>query len=263
MAFHGSPGTGSFFAPRSDTAAGSGVRLIAPDRPGYGHSTFHPARSYETWTRDVAQLAEHLGVERFSVIGHSSGGPNAAACARWLGDRLAGCAIVSGWAPPEAHIPKDGVARLYRIGQRLALIAPRPMGVLSQAGLRQGQHAPDQAIKWMRRRLPICDAAVTDRGDIAAAIRADVIRPLSATAGRASVQDITLERRPWGFQLEDITVPVHVWHGDTDRNVPIANGTYQADTIPDAAFHGLPYEGHWLIFNHFAEILAAAIQGRT
>ncbi len=263
IAFHGSPGTGSFFSPQSETAAGKGVRLIAPDRPGYGNSTFHPARSYETWTRDVAQLADHLGVDRFSVVGHSSGGPNAAACARWLGDRLVGCVIVSGWAPPEAHISKEGMARPYRIGQRLSLLVPRLMGVLSQAGLRQGQHAPDQTIKWMRRRLPACDVAVTERSDIAVAIRADVTRPLSATAGRASVQDVTLERRPWGFRLEDITIPVHVWHGDADRNVLIANGRYQADTLPDATLHDVPDEGHWLIFNHFTEILDAAIEGRT
>ena len=137
------------------------------------------------------------------------------------------------------------------------------MGALSQAGLRQGQRAPDRAIKWMRRRLPACDVNVTERSDIALAIRADMTRPLSATAGRASVQDVTLEQRPWGFRLEDITTPVHVWHGDADHNVPIANGTYQADRIPVSTFHEAPDEGHWLIFNHFVEIIDAATEGRT
>ncbi len=114
----------------------------------------------------------------------------------------------------------------------------------------------------MRRRLPVCDVVVTERSDIALAIRADVTRPISATEGRASVQDVTLERRPWGFRLEDIKISVHVWHGNADRNVLIANGTYQADTIPDATFHDVPDEGHWLIFNHFTEILDAAIAAR-
>ncbi len=111
----------------------------------------------------------------------------------------------------------------------------------------------------MRRTLPACDVAVIEHPDIAVAVRADLARPLSATAGRAGVQDVTLEQRPWGFRLEDIKVPVHVWHGDADRNVLIAHGTYQADTIPDATFHRLPGEGHWLIFSHFTEILDAAI----
>jgi pimeloyl-ACP methyl ester carboxylesterase len=95
--------------------------------------------------------------------------------------------------------------------------------------------------------------------DIAIAVRADLTRPLSATAGRAGVQDVRLERRPWGFRLEDIECPVHVWHGEADRNVLIAHGAYQANAIPDATFHRLPDEGHWLVFSHFTEILDAAI----
>jgi pimeloyl-ACP methyl ester carboxylesterase len=66
--FHGSPGTCHHFAGLAEVAARKGVRLIAPDRPGYGHSTYHPARSYESWARDVGQLADHLGIDRFAVF---------------------------------------------------------------------------------------------------------------------------------------------------------------------------------------------------
>jgi len=174
-----------------------------------------------------------------------------------LGDRLAGCAIVSGLAPPEAHISKAGMLRSNRIGQRLSAIAPRLMGVLFQAGLRQAQRAPDRALAWMHRTLPPCDVAVIECPEIDAAMRADLTRPLSATTGRAGVQDLTLERHPWGFRLDDIKVPVHVWHGDADRNVLVASGIYLADTIPGATFHLMPGEGHLLIFSHFSEILDA------
>ena len=139
--------------------------------------------------------------------------------------RLLGCAIMSGWAPPEAHISRDGMVRTNRIGQGLSVTAPRLMGVLFEAGLRQAQRAPDQGIAWMRRTLSSCDVAVMEHPDIAVAVRADLTRPLSATAGRAGVQDVRLERRPWGFRLEDIEAPVHVWHGEADRNVLIAHGT--------------------------------------
>src|SRR5207244_1627588 len=122
LALHGSPGSGYDFAGLSETAAGRGVRLIAVDRPGYGLSTFDPARSYESGARDIGELADHFGLDRFAVIGHSSGGPNAAACARFLGDRLIGCAIVSGPAPPEAGISKRGVMRQNRIAQRLQVM---------------------------------------------------------------------------------------------------------------------------------------------
>ena len=66
LAFHGSPGTRYHFASLTDVAARKGARLIAPDRPGYGHSTYDPARSYESWARDVGQLTDHLGIDRFA-----------------------------------------------------------------------------------------------------------------------------------------------------------------------------------------------------
>ena len=163
VAFHGSPGTRHFFVPLAEVAARKGVRLIAPDRPGYGHSTYHPNRTFETWARDVARLVDHLGVDRFAVVGHSSGGPTAAGCARFLSDRLLGCAIVSGPAPPEATVSKHGMLRTNQMAQRFAPIAPRLTGFLFEAGLRQGQRAPDKALAWMSRTLPPCDTVVIER----------------------------------------------------------------------------------------------------
>jgi pimeloyl-ACP methyl ester carboxylesterase len=255
VAFHGSPGSGYDFGGVSDTAAGKGVRLIAVDRPGYGLSTFDPARSYESGTRDIGELADHLGLDRFAVIGHSSGGPNAAACARFLSDRLTGCAIVSGPAPPEAEISKREVMRQNRIAQRLQVMAPRLMSAAWRAGLRQAQRAPDKALAYLRRTLPASDVAVIERPDIAAGLRAAFARPVSRTAGRAAVQDIQVEHRPWGYRLGDVAMSVQVWHGDADRNVVVANGRYQATEIPGSTLHEMHGEGHWLIYSRFDEIL--------
>lgn len=255
MAFHGSGGTRHHFASQADVAAGKGVRLIAPDRPGYGHSTYDPRRTYETWTCDVARLADHLGLERFAVLGHSAGGPNAAACARFLGDRLVGCAVVSGFAPPDAKVSMQGTLRINRILQRVSPVAPRLTTLVFSAEMRQAQRAPDRALIWMSRILPACDSAVIARPEVRTAVRADLVRQPSPTAARAATQDTSLEQRPWGFNLSDIEMDVHVWHGDLDRNAVIGHGIHQANEIPHATLHRLPQEGHWLIFEHFDEIL--------
>ena len=78
---------------------------------------------------------------------------------------------------------------------------------------------------------------------------------MSSTAGRAAIQDLVLELRPWGFRLRDISLPAHVWHGNLDRNVLVESGTYQATEIPNATLHRLPHEGHWLVYSHFDDIL--------
>jgi pimeloyl-ACP methyl ester carboxylesterase len=110
-------------------------------------------------------------------------------------------------------------------------------------------------LEWIERTLPPCDVAVISRPDIRAAVHSELARPLSSTTGRATVQDIQLERRPRGFALQDIAMPVHVWHGRLDCNVLLANGLHQAKEIHGAILHEIPDAGHWLHYDHFDEIL--------
>ncbi len=255
VALHGSPGSHSNFAPVADVAAREGVRLIAVDRPGYGHSTFNPRRTYERSAADVGELADHLMLEDFGVLGWSSGGPNALSCAHYLPSRVSGCAIVSGPAPPEGNVSAVGTKRANRLAKRLEVLAPGLMSPLFQAALQQGRRSPENSLTWMLRHLPSCDARVIERPEVRAHWVADIARPVSSTAGRAAVQDIGMEARPWGFDLREIAGPVHVWHGDADDTVPFANGIYQADMIPQATLRRIPGEGHWLIYEHFAEIV--------
>jgi pimeloyl-ACP methyl ester carboxylesterase len=58
-----------------DAFAGLDVRVVFPDRPGYGGSSSQPGRHREDWPSDVAALADRLGVERFAVMGVSGVGP--------------------------------------------------------------------------------------------------------------------------------------------------------------------------------------------
>ncbi len=88
MFFHGTPGSrvmARFAAPK---AREMGVRLIAPERPGFGLSDFKPQRQLLDWAEDVRELAEVLNLERFAVAGVSGGGPYVAACAWKMPARL-------------------------------------------------------------------------------------------------------------------------------------------------------------------------------
>jgi pimeloyl-ACP methyl ester carboxylesterase len=55
--------------------AAAGVHLVTIDRPGYGRSDHQPGRTVLDWPTDVQELAETLGLARFAVVAHSSGGP--------------------------------------------------------------------------------------------------------------------------------------------------------------------------------------------
>src|SRR5947209_1948660 len=110
FAFHGIPGSRSDFERLfgKDELAGSGVRVIGIDRPGFGASGFQQNRRFQDWPADVATVADHLGIDRFAVLGYSAGGPYVIACARELPDRLTFAGIVSGVGPAETPRFRDG-----------------------------------------------------------------------------------------------------------------------------------------------------------
>lgn len=66
----------------------AGAMVIAVDRPGYGESSIHPGRTYHSWSEDVRELLDGLGLDKVSLVGFSSGGPHAMAAAAFLGERI-------------------------------------------------------------------------------------------------------------------------------------------------------------------------------
>jgi pimeloyl-ACP methyl ester carboxylesterase len=75
--------------------------------------------------------------------------------------------------------------------------------------------------------------------------------------GRGMYDEALVLARPWGFELEDIRVPVFVWHGDRDETVPKGMADYLARAIPSARVSIHPEEGHHLLYRRWPEILAA------
>ncbi|MFM2423212.1 MAG: hypothetical protein RL291_1742, partial [Pseudomonadota bacterium] len=95
MALHGAPATGYIYRIADGVARARGVKIIAPDRPGYGGSSPHPGRTLQTTTADHVALADHLKLDRFPVLGVSGGGPYSVALAAALGERVSSVALVS------------------------------------------------------------------------------------------------------------------------------------------------------------------------
>src|SRR5262245_41182118 len=87
LLFHGMPGS-RLLCPDLGATETAGVRLITLDRPGYGRSGPHQGRTLLDSANDVRELADHLSLAHVSIIGWSSGGPHALACARGIPDRV-------------------------------------------------------------------------------------------------------------------------------------------------------------------------------
>ena len=259
FAFHGTTGSRWHFTVDDGPVAAAGVRLIVPDRPGYGLSSFHSGRRLRDWADDVAFLADHLGLQDFSVMGVSGGGPHVAVCARFLPARVRAAAIVSGVAPLADPGSEEGMMPSNRGITAVARRAPLVLWPVFAGMTAFGRRWPERALQAMVRELPPPDTAVLMRPAVRDAFLRDV-RLASSTTGQAGAQDFRLFSRDWGFRLEDITVPVYIWQGDVDRNVPAAHGRLQAERIPGAVLHEVPGEGHLLFVDHMTDILSDLVK---
>jgi pimeloyl-ACP methyl ester carboxylesterase len=255
---HGTPGSRHQVLVGADVAEAASIRIIAPDRPGYGGSTFAPGRRLVDWADDVRELADHLGLARFGVLGLSGGGPHAAVCAAVLSDRVTALGLVSSVGPLSEPGSEAGMMAANRMFARLARRAPwsnrLPFGLM----VRLGRWAPDRLLDQMAKMAPKPDAEVLARPDVRAAMRTD-LASASRTTGRAAAQDFELLARDWGVRLEDIGVRTDVWQADADVNVPVAHARALAAAIPDAQLHVFEGEGHFAVIPHLAEIFAAVL----
>ena len=126
--FHGNPGSRFEWMRVADPKTLRGLRTIAPERPGFGVSDFLPGRSHLDWAQDVMALADNLELDSFSVIGFSSGGAHALACAAAMPARVDTLGLISCVAPLEV----PGVMKGMSWPNKRELLIARAAPMLAQ-----------------------------------------------------------------------------------------------------------------------------------
>lgn len=252
---HGFPGSRLEVLLADRIAAQKGIRLIGVDRPGYGLSDDRPGRSLRDWADDVAELADRLGIERFSILGVSGGGPYAVACACRLRDRLLAVGIACGLAPITARGILRGMTGFNRFGLRLAAAAPRLVKPLFFPVAALLKHRPQRVLSSIAHRAGQPDRWVLSRPEVRE-IMCLSYREAMRVGLSGAVRDVVLYSRSWGLNLTEITVPVNLWHGEKDHIVPPAMGRWLAVNIPGCQARFYPEEGHFsLITNRMDAII--------
>ena len=257
---HGFPSSrleGSAF---DDIAWRRNLRIIAPDRPGYGLSTFQPNRRILDYLQDTQSLVDHLGIVSFAVLGGSGGGPYALACAHSLPhDRLTGVGILAGagpWAAGREHI---SIAR--RIISLAASHSPTAFRVILDAlvGVCRYGVSTRPVIRWLDKWLEKQESAeesklpTEERREMAM----KMIFEAFAQGGAATVQEALLLSRDWGFRFEDVThSKIQLWHGQEDAHSPIEMIRYMAERLPHCVLREFQGETHFTVAGHIDEILS-------
>ena len=237
--FHGAPSSRLRLAYLEHQFLATGIRVVSPDRPSYGRSSPQPGRSLVDWPADVAALADALGIDRFVVVGHSSGGPYAIACAALLPERVTAVITLGGvtdmgWPGAWEDYPETE-SHLMRLADEEAALAwcEERFGADGSGFLAASDFdfpEPDNQLYADEEIVPFLAAA-----------RAEAFR--QGVMGYA--QDIVIQGWPWPFDPSAIAAPVHVVHGELDTLLPIAHSRHTAEVIPGATLRVLPGHGHF------------------
>lgn len=256
--FHGSPA--SRLEPLllgDDRLTRLGLRVIAPDRPGMGGSDFQAGRGFSGWPSDVVALADALGLGTFAALGNSGGGPYLAVCAAKIPERMRAAVIVSGgWRMdwPEA---REGLPFVNRLVMILARRAPLLLRLLlsSMGGVSQGER--EKELAQLKKRMPPPDyAAFAEPGRLEAF--GQMMRESMRQGTKGPAWDMGLYVREFGFRLDEIRMPLTLFHGEQDTNAPMAMVRRLVAGLPSARLVTYRTESHLsTLCNHFDEIAQA------
>lgn len=262
LLFHsGTPTAAAPYDRLDDLLVGAGLRLVTYSRPGYGGSTPRTLAD-ESGPRirdDVADsvaVLDHLGLDDFITLGWSGGGPRALACAALLPERCRAAATLAGVAPygmPDLDFTAGMAEENVEDFEAAVHGATAYQRLLEQTLPPIFGASPDDLVSAFGGLVTPVDAAF---------VTGDFADYMSRVFGRAGAQGVVGARddglaivAPWGFDLDEIRVPVAVWQGRHDAMVPYAHGEWLAAHVPGAEAHLFEGEGHLSLFAQLDVIL--------
>ncbi|HXP21441.1 MAG TPA: alpha/beta hydrolase [Streptosporangiaceae bacterium] len=230
---HGTPGCRSGPRPRTSVLYRLGVQLISYDRPGYGGSSRRPGRIVADAASDVSAIADALGLDGFGIVGRSGGGPHALACAALLGDRVQSAAVLVGLAPSDAEgldwyegMAGSNVDEYSKADTGLAAIERKLVEFADRI-----RDDPESLLEFLLPELTPPDRRVVD--DVAIRrLLTDTYAEALRDSADGWIDDVLAIRRPWGFDLSMIQLPVLLWHGAEDAFSPVGHTYWLAKQVP-------------------------------
>ncbi|TWU71620.1 hypothetical protein ED733_001129 [Metarhizium rileyi] len=277
MFFHGFPSSRLEATFIDATVRRQHLRVITPDRPGFGIFTPQTDRRITDWPADVSKLAAHLRLLRFAILGGSGGGPYAVACANALPrETMSAIGLLASAPPWEAGTQHITATRKVIHGLStnwpgvLCVTSDILVGAVRRAAysslgkslvsrfLEKSSEAAASAEPDSRKSMheepepePEPEPSVDEQRD-------QLLRFLFegfAHGSGAFVHEAMLLTHPWGIAFEDVAYDkIQIWHGTEDVNAPISMIRYLAKRLPSAELREFK-DTHFSVVQHLDAIL--------
>jgi pimeloyl-ACP methyl ester carboxylesterase len=262
LAFCGTPGSRVWW-PGAEHARQDGAHLVTVDRPGYGLSDPVPGRQLRGWADDVAELAAHLGVSRFGVVGWSGGAPFAAAVAAAMPHQLTGVCLVNSasliYGLDQPTLDEEDQALVDQIEQLGRETATLRLAANQHEQAERALQDPQAFLEDDLKGLGEADLRTLQNDPTVAAGMADGFSEVFRQGAIGMVTDWVNHVPPWGFSLRDIKFPVHFWHGAQDAGVDTDVVRQLAAMIPGSQLTVWPEAGHLGLVEHWPEVLTSCL----
>lgn len=266
LALHGAPASRIMFDVTDATAKKLGLRILCPERPGYGITKIEKAPTLASRAADLEHIANCLGLGRFAILGVSGGGPYSIALAERLGDRVLGMALVS----PLGPLAEFRHARLEgEIGQQFGRLSLRPklffldlpkhphlLELQASLSAHAFKAAPQSFASLFAQLLSKADARVLSQDDVRESLIAMTLEAIRPGVG-GGLADLKIYSKPWNVNFERVNQPTIIWQGTADRIVPAPATFWLSTLLPNCRLERLPKAGHFWVYDHVEEVLEA------
>jgi pimeloyl-ACP methyl ester carboxylesterase len=254
--FHGLIGSHYQASYVADQARASGLRIIAPNRPGVGESEFVERASVLEAVDDVEDLAVALRLDDFSVIGISGGAPYAFATLHRFAGRIRTVTILSGMGPSRLRGALQGMDRRRRLFFEIGSRSPRlARQAFEQAGARF-RAEPSRFLKSLVRTWSAADRRLFEREDVFNLFLKDLEQVFDAPAGPTGLAQELRFYRNYGFAIENLPADkrVTLWQGLDDNITPPVMTWRLAQTLPNREAHFVP-GGHFVAIEIASQVI--------
>jgi pimeloyl-ACP methyl ester carboxylesterase len=231
-----------------------GLRVVTTERPGFGASSRLPGRRFREHADDLAEVLDHLGLNRVHLTGGSGSAPHELALCQYHPDRVVAATVVAGMAPfrddeIDSMIPLNArVARLVRAGDRDAVVDV--MTPLRDAMLAD----PLGAFSEVMETAPVEDLAVMADPQWREGFARATLESLGVGVDGWADEAMALDGI---WDVDPATVPTSVtwYHAVEDRNCPIDAARRLVAALPQGRLVEWRAAGHLTAYHLEGEIL--------
>lgn len=254
LALHGTPGSRLKYGFVHETARALNLRLISPDRWGYGRTDQHRDPALTAYADDAVQIMRNCDATPFAVVGISGGGPFAAALPARYPDLVSRLALVAPVARVADLATSGPMSAFHTFCFRALPRLPLAVRAIFELYRAIALLSPSLAMRIATVRAGPADRAVMRSPALREIVGTTFAEGLRRGAGGAVV-DMGVFAKPWDFEPADVRCPATVWTGGDDRNIPIAAALRLCRELPFAENIHRPDFGHLWITREFDDVL--------